>query len=173
MELACVTGAETLCCGIGPVEAGIATARALAVRRPAAILNVGIAGARTLAPGSIVVGEEAVYQDPRPLPGRDPVVVTSERPDRVLLASARRALPTAHVLPIATTACVGGARVDAEVEAMEGFAVLRAASAAGVPAIELRAISNRYDDARSDWRIDEALVSLGRAVAILLEAVRA
>jgi futalosine hydrolase len=41
---------------------------------------------------------------------------------------------------------------------MEGFAVLRAAELAGVPAIEIRVVSNDPSDVdRSVWRIDEAL----------------
>ena len=56
-----------------------------------------------------------------------------------------------------------------EVEAMEGFAVLRAAELAGVPAIELRAVSNRVDERdRSRWRFDDALAALRDALPRLL-----
>ena len=172
MELSFVEGAETLCCGIGPVEAALTTARALAVSSPDGILHIGLAGARTLVPGSLVLGEQAVYADlaalPDSLSGRK-----WEEPDAALLAVARRALPVALVLPIATTARVGGGHEGAEVEAMEGFGVLRAAAEARIPAIELRAISNAYDAERAEWRIDEALEALARAVAILLEALDA
>ena len=50
-------------CGIGPVEAAVATARALAEERPSAVLHVGIAGARGLEPLTLVLGSEAVYCD--------------------------------------------------------------------------------------------------------------
>ena len=70
-------------------------------------------------------------------------------PDPALLATARRLLPEAAVLPIGTSARVGGGASCADVEAMEGFAVLRAAAAAGVPALELRAVSNGYGADRS------------------------
>jgi propanediol dehydratase small subunit len=53
-------------------------------------------------------------------------------PDPALLAAARRALPEAAVLAIGTSARVGGTD-GVDVEAMEGFAVLRAAELAGVP----------------------------------------
>jgi len=56
-------GHEGLACGVGPVEAAAVTARALAETRPRAVLHVGIAGARRLTPGSIVVGTESVYLD--------------------------------------------------------------------------------------------------------------
>ena len=153
LELAPFEGYETLCCGIGPVEAAIATTRRLAEARPHGVLHVGIAGARDLDPGTLVIGEEAVYCD--------------------LLDAARHALPDARVLPIGTAARVGGAAGCCDVEAMEGFAVLRAAQAAGVPALELRAVSNRFADARAAWRIDAALVALAAAVPRVLEALDA
>ena len=80
------------------------------------------------------------------------------------------ALPDAVLLPIGTTGWVGGGS-ECPVEAMEGFAVLRAAELAGVPAVELRAVSNFVDDARADWRIDEALTALAAAIPRLLTAL--
>ena len=62
-ELALVHDADTFCCGIGPVEAALQTARALASRRPGAVLHVGIAGARGLEPPALVLGSESVYCD--------------------------------------------------------------------------------------------------------------
>jgi futalosine hydrolase len=51
---------------------------------------------------------------------------------------------------------------------MEGFGVLRAAALAGVPAIEVRVMSNAVRDAdRSVWRIDDALATLEGTVAQL------
>jgi futalosine hydrolase len=55
---------------------------------------------------------------------------------------------------------------------MEGFGVLRAAALAGVPAVELRAVSNPVGEAdRARWRIDDALALLQAAVPRVLEAV--
>ena len=144
LELAKIMGVETLCCGIGPVEAAIATTAALAATRPPALLHIGIAGARTLQPGSLAIGAEAVYCDLCDHGSRIERVLRAE-PDPVLLAAARKTLPGAAVVPIATAARVGAGHACADVEAMEGFAVLRAAEAAGVPAIELRAVSNAFD----------------------------
>ena len=57
---------------------------------------------------------------------------------------------------------------------MEGFGVLRACALAGVPAVELRAISNAVNESdRSLWRIDEALQLLAGAVPRVLEALNA
>jgi len=169
-ELEFADGVDTLCTGIGPVEAAVATARRLAERRPRAILHVGIAGATRLAPPALVLGSESIYCD---VIDAASVLPRIERiaPDAALLATARRALPEAHVLPIATSGQVGGGTAG-EVEAMEGFGVLRAAALAGVPAIELRAVSNAVGEAdRARWRIDDALALLRAAVPRVLEAV--
>jgi futalosine hydrolase len=69
------------------------------------------------------------------------------------------------VLPIATAGKVG-AGTGFQVEAMEGFGVLRACVLAGVPALELRAISNPPDETdRAAWRFDEAFAALADAVS--------
>jgi futalosine hydrolase len=82
--------------------------------------------------------------------------------------AARRALPGALVQPIGTSARVGGAS-GCQVEAMEGFAVLRAAELAGVPAVEVRAVSNEIDEQdRALWRIDDAIAALRAAMPSLL-----
>ena len=169
-ELAWVDGrAATLACGIGPVEAAAATAAALAGARPDAVLHVGIAGGRGLAVGTVAIGGRAVYDDLA-------AAVRLERslePDPQLLAAARRALPAAPVVEIATSGGVFRS-TDAPVEAMEGFGVLRAAALARVPAVELRSISNAVGEAdRARWRIDDALAALREAVPRVIEALDA
>jgi predicted 5'-methylthioadenosine/S-adenosylhomocysteine nucleosidase len=162
-ELALLDGLDTFCCGIGPVEAALHTARALEERRPDAVINVGIAGSRTLEPPALVLGSEAVYCDvidPRSTVPR----IERVQPDPALLACARSALPEAQVLPIATCGKVGGG-TGFDVEAMEGFGVLRACELAGVPAVELRTISNSPDEAdRANWRFDDAFAALADAL---------
>jgi nucleoside phosphorylase len=168
-ELAGVGSRRALACGIGPVEAAAATARALAVDRPRAVLHVGIAGAHGFRDLELVLGSEAVYCDarvPSPVPSR-------ARPDGGLLAAARRALPDARLCPIGTTAKVGGS-TGCEVEAMEGFAVLRACELAGVPALELRATVNEIDEPdRSLWRFEDGFALLAAALPDLLDALDA
>jgi futalosine hydrolase len=162
-ELALLAGLDTFCCGIGPVEAALQTARALEERRPDAVIQVGIAGSRTLEPPALVLGSEAIYCDVID-PGSTVARVERARPDAALLERARAALPEAHVLPIATCGKVG-AGTGFDVEAMEGFGVLRACQLAGVPAVELRAISNSPDEAeRTRWRFDEAFAALAAAL---------
>ena len=162
-ELAGAAGAETLVCGIGPVEAAATTAGALASRRPGGLLHVGIAGARGIASPTLVIGSEAVYED-----AAGPLVQARVEPDAAMVAAARRALPDAEVRPIGTSARVGGTD-ECAVEAMEGFAVLRAAALAGVPAVEVRAVSNDVDEVdRGRWQFDRALAALAEAVPRVL-----
>jgi nucleoside phosphorylase len=167
-ELAGADGVACLVCGIGPVEAAAATARALEERRPDALIHVGVAGARGLPATQLVIGSESVYEDA----AGGGLVPARLRPDARLLAAARRALPEARVLPIGTSARVGGTS-GCEVEAMEGFAVLRAAELAGVPALEVRAVSNEIDEAdRARWQLDEAFATLEAGVRRLLAELR-
>jgi nucleoside phosphorylase len=163
-ELAGADGTATLVCGVGPVEAAAATARALAEQRPDAVLHVGLAGARGLPAPQLVIGSEAVYEDA----AGGVLVPARVRADPALVQAVQRALPEARVLPIGTSARVGGTS-GCDVEAMEGFAVLRAAQLAGVPAVEVRAVSNEIDEPdRGRWRFDDALAALAAALPRLL-----
>jgi hypothetical protein len=118
-----------------------------------------------------VLGSEAVYCDiAGDLAARLPRIHRVAA-SAALLAAAQAALPDALVRPIGTTAHVGRGH-GFDVEAMEGFAVLRAAELAGVPALELRAISNDADEPdRSLWRNDEAFAALRDAVPRVLAAI--
>lgn len=172
-ELDVVGDVPSLVCGIGPVEAAARTAAELARRRPQGLLHVGLAGGRGIVPGTLVLGSEAVYEDiAGDLAATMPRIERLE-PEPRLLGAARRVLREALVLPIGTTARVGAGRA-CEVEAMEGFAVLRAAALAGVPALELRAISNDPEERdRSRWEWDTAFAALAGAVPRLLEELDA
>src|SRR3954470_13245487 len=151
-ELAHVRGFETFVCGVGPVDAAARTAARLAVERPDAVLHVGIAGSRELAPLTVVLGSESVYSD---LAAAIPVVDRLE-PAAALFERLRAALPEAVAATIGTSAAVGA--VCREVEAMEGFGVLRACALAGVPAVELRVVSNSPDEPdRTKWLFKDAL----------------
>lgn len=175
-ELAPVDGWLTLLCGIGPVEAAAATVAAIASHSPDAILHVGIAGARrgrALAPSTIVIGSEARYCDLSLQSELAPRLVAASP---LLLTAARSALPDAPVRTIATTARVGGTserHAELDVEAMEGFGVLRAAQLAGVPAIEVRAISNEIEEVdRARWHFNDAFDAITAATPLLVAAIR-
>ena len=161
-------GSKGLVCGVGPVEAAAATARALALRDWRAVLHIGVAGGRDLATGTIVIGAEAIYCD---------LSAAIRLVDRVaadtrLIAAAQQVIPVARILPIGTSAAVGGTGREVAVEAMEGFGVLRAAALAGVPAVEIRAISNQIGEPdRSRWQITEAIDALSRETPALIALI--
>jgi futalosine hydrolase len=157
-----------LACGIGPVEAAAATARALVEERPDAVLHVGLAGVHGFVAPELVVGTAAIYCD-----ADSPLVPARALPDATLLERARGALPEARACPIGTSARVGGSS-GCDVEAMEGFAVLRACALAGVPAVEVRALSNEIAEPdRARWLFDDALALLRGGVCTLVEALDA
>ncbi len=161
---------DGLVCGIGPVEAAAATAAHLAGDRPRAVLHLGVAGGRRLTPGTLVFGTEAAYLD---LAAGIPVVDRVE-PDPNLLAALRAAFPDVVAVPIATSATVrsGPTEHDFRVEAMEGFGVLRACELAGVPAVEVRGISNDIGEGdRERWMIQRGLEVLRAALPGILEAL--
>jgi len=175
-ELAAPDGWLTCLCGVGPVDSAAATAAAIAAHRPAAILHVGIAGARRQAhiePPTLVIGDASLYCDLKVPEHLAPRTVAASP---LLLDAARRALPGALVRTIGTSAAVGGTS-NCDVEGMEGFAVLRAAQLAGIPAIEVRAISNAVEERdRARWRFDDAFAAIvaatPRLVAEFAQCVR-
>lgn len=179
-ELAEELSCATLRCGVGPVDAGAQTAAWLAAeaaagRRPRALLHVGVAGARRAGGPplrAVVIGTQAIYTDLGVPEQFAPHAVAA---DATLLTILRRNLPQAHALPIATVARVGGsAGSDCLVEAMEGFAVLRAAQLAEVPAVEVRVISNEIEEQdRRRWILDESFAALRALTPALVNAVSA
>lgn len=164
-ELRGAAGAATCVCGVGPVEAAAHTALALADGAVTAVLHVGVAGSRAFDEAFLAIGTEAVYCD-----ADDPKWIELRAPaDPGLVAAARRALPGARVESIGTSARVGGSS-GCEIEAMEGYAVLRAAALAGIPAVEVRAVSNAVGEPdRARWRIAEAKEALAAALPRLVE----
>jgi futalosine hydrolase len=172
-EVARSGGWATLVCGVGPADAAAATAAAIANERPLAIVHVGIAGARRasgIVPPALVIGIESIYCD---LGVPEHLAPTRVTPDQRLVGAARRALPDAVQRRIGTSGRVGQTS-GCEVEAMEGFGVLRAAALAGVPAIEVRAISNAIEESdRALWRFDDAFAAIGAATPALVREVAA
>lgn len=161
---------EPLVCGVGPVDAAARVAARLTQDPiPAAVLHVGIAGARRATgfePGYAVIGAAASYCDTT-----NRFVTRELAADPVLLAAAHRALPDAPVLTIGTAADVGGTS-GCDVEAMEGFGVLRAADLAGLPAVEVRTIANEIEEEdRALWHFEVALDSLAALLPTLVRAL--
>lgn len=169
-------GVELLVTGVGPVEASCALAAALAKRAYALVVNAGIAGAFD---GAAAIGDGVVVADdtidltlesgaPLALP-RGITVADRAASDAALVEQLRakgfavlRGITVTHVTGSETTADRMRER-GAQVESMEGFAVLRASERAGVPAVELRGISNRCGDrASSNWDFAAGVAGLRR-----------
>jgi nucleoside phosphorylase len=142
------------------------TARVLAERRPRAVLHVGLAGSIDFTAPEFVIGSEARYSDTdsRLVPAR-------AMPDATLVAAARAALPEARFCPIGTSARVGGTH-GCEVEAMEGFAILRL-RLAGVPAVEVRVTNDIGEPDRTRWQFDEAFELLRATLPAVVDALDA
>ena len=121
--------------GVGPAAAAAATARAVVDERPDLLLLAGIAGvypASEVAVGEVVaVAEERVEG----LPERYADVY---RPTF--------AVPGLRTAVSNSVARSGAAPAGAEVENMEGAAFFAVAAALGVPAAEVRAVSNRVGE---------------------------
>lgn len=188
-------GVVTVAGGIGRTNAAAATTEAILRHGPRAVLSVGVAGVlpgSELALGEIVVASRCVYveeglvtpagfADMRGLgfPLGDfegNAVPVSE----TLLARLGSIGRTGAIATVATCSGTDDAarevvrRTSAIAEAMEGAAVVHAARRLGVPAIEIRAISNTTGDReRQRWDLSLACDALRRAMSEALEALRA
>ncbi|MBV8282413.1 MAG: hypothetical protein JO347_10180, partial [Candidatus Eremiobacteraeota bacterium] len=178
-------GLETLIIGVGPVEAACAVVAALARRRYSLVVNAGIGGAFA---GTAEIGDGVVVADdtmelalesgaPLALPLGIELVEKAESDAALverLCAKGFRALHGVTVTRVtasdATARRLSGR--GAQVESMEGFAVLRAAQRAGVPAIQLRGISNRCGERKfSGWDFAAGVAGLRRILEACLEIV--
>ncbi|MFD8464174.1 futalosine hydrolase [Streptomyces cyaneofuscatus] len=192
-EVLAVPGAElhrsgafdVLAGGAGPAAAAAAAAFALAssASHPyGLVVSAGIGGGfAPAAPlGSLVVASDIVAADlgAETPDGFLPVTALGFGRDRFVpppalvreVAAATGAAP-GPVLTVSTvtgtaarTAALLAAHPDALAEAMEGFGVAEAAERAGVPVLELRAVSNTVGPRdRAAWRIGDALAALTEA----------
>jgi futalosine hydrolase len=174
---------EVLVSGVGPAAAAAATSRALATGSYDLVLCAGIGGGfAPLVPGDVAVAGAIVFAD-----------LGAESPHGFLpvsqLGFGHEAYPVdpklavqladrtgGHLGTVLTVATVTGTAAsaaalarrfpDAVAEGMEGAGVAAAAALHGVPAGELRAVSNAVGPRdRDSWQIPLALECLGRAVA--------
>lgn len=194
-ESACCDGmhhARILAAGVGRTNASAATTRALVEDGPFdAVLSVGVAGALPgieppLDPGALVIGSESVYHEEGLLVPDGFLDMTglgfplgpfegNRVPADPGLLESLRNLGTCG--PIATVASCSGTdeaalevhrRTSALVEAMEGAAVLHAALLQGVPAIELRVVSNTTGDRDQQvWDLPAAFEGLATAMPLV------
>ncbi|HTZ54968.1 MAG TPA: futalosine hydrolase [Candidatus Acidoferrum sp.] len=176
-------GVETLVAGIGPVDAAARVARALSAQKYDMVVNAGIAGAFdgvAHVGDGVVVGEELyeIQQEngaPLALPPGNLVADRVPSDSQLIEAITAlgfplvRGITVSEVTATETTAAHLRGR-GAEIETMEGFAVLRAAQLAGVPAIEIRGISNIVGErAKSEWNFDAGISGLRRVLNATLD----
>ena len=182
-------GLDVVVGGVGPAASGAAAAQALTRRPYGLVLSAGIAGGFPPAGiGDVVVADEIVFAD-----------LGAETSDGFVLASTlgfgdersvvpsdvvgrlRSVLPAARVGAVLTAATVTGTAATAAArqsrhpsalaEAMEGAGVAVAATSAGVPFGEVRAISNAVGPRdRAAWRVPHALDVLGAAINAVAQA---
>lgn len=176
--------------GIGRTNAAMTTTRALLQAGPFdAVVSMGVAGAlpgSNLELGACVLGTRAHYVEEglvceTGFGGMDalgfslgPFAGNDVEANPELLAALE---PLGVPGPIATVATCSGTneaaasvakRSAAIAEAMEGAAVLHVAAAFGIPAIELRTISNTTGDrSQQRWDIEMALDALADCAAKL------
>lgn len=179
---------DVLAAGVGPAAAAAGAAAALAAHPYALAVSAGIAGGfAPLAPvGATVLADAIVAADLGAQTPEGFADVTElgfgavrHTPPPAAVALVARALgPGLAVGPVLTVSTVTGSaeraaelvarHPGAAAEAMEGFGVAEAAARYGVPALELRTVSNPVGPRdRSAWRIGEALAALERAFAAL------
>jgi futalosine hydrolase len=171
--------------GVGPVNAALGVARALAAEPADAVVSLGVAGAYPgsgLAVGDVVSAETEYYGD---LGADSPAgFLDMERLGfRVVDGHYNRLpldlFPTAERCAFVTRSTCTGTAADAarivertggSVESMEGAAVVHAALAFGLPVGEVRGISNPVADRdRSAWRLEEAAEAARRALETWLK----
>ncbi|WP_018384549.1 futalosine hydrolase [Wenjunlia vitaminophila] len=182
---------DLLAAGVGPAAAAVGTATALTAAALRAepyglVVSAGIAGGvLPVAPvGSVVVADAIVAAD---LGAEGPTGFLSvrelgfgvcvHRPPHDLVTRVARALGAVSGAVLTVSTATGTARTararaerhpDAVAEAMEGFGVAEAAAGHGVPALEVRAVSNPVGPRDRDaWRIGTALDALAEAFAAL------
>ncbi len=173
---------EMLVTGVGPVEASASVSRALAQSPYDLVVSAGIAGALEGAAEigeGVVVAEELLELDletgaPIALPDGAQVIdrAGSELSlvDRLVELGFRsvRGITVSRVTATDATASRLAA-LGVGIESMEGFAVLRAAEIAGVPAVEVRGISNFVcERTRSQWNFAAGVSGVEKVLGALL-----
>ncbi|NMO95192.1 futalosine hydrolase [Paenibacillus lemnae] len=184
---------EVIFAGVGPAAAASGTARTLAGGSYKLVISAGIGGgfAGVAEIESLVIANRIIAADlgsetrdgflsVDELGFGSSVISSPAEQVRQLTAALQAAGLPAVTGPILTVSTTTGTRESAEVllsrvpgaaaEGMEGFGAAQAAADAGLPALEIRAISNRVGPRDRDaWKIPQALQKLEAACSILTE----
>ncbi|WP_026688528.1 futalosine hydrolase [Alteribacter aurantiacus] len=181
---------QVICGGVGVAAAAANTATALASGLYDLVINMGIGGGfkEVAKVGDLVVGTKSIAADlGAELPNGfipidelgfgSAVIEGDQEKGEILLHACNRNVHLGDVLTLNT---VTGTEETANklrtkhpkslCEAMEGFGVATAAKEAGVPFLEVRAISNPVGPRdREAWKIKEALSRLTEASEVMKE----
>lgn len=177
---------ELLVTGVGPVEAAAAVSRALAQSKYDLVISAGIAGAFE---GCAQIGEGVVVADeifeldletavPIALPDGARVVDRAASDIDLVDRLVERGFRSVRGITVPRVTATDGtaarlAQFGAAVESMEGFAVLRSAEIAGVPAVEVRGISNYVcERSRSQWNFAAGAAGAEKVLDALLSLVK-
>lgn len=181
--------AQVVVSGVGPVAAALATQQAIARQRPDLIISAGIGGAFAgsgLNIGDVAIASQMVQADlgawdgPQflPLEGLGLEVAAGQYGSFAAWTGGQHlGLPCG---PFVTVSSATGSQAGADellrrvpnalIEGMEGAGVAHAAYLAGIPATEVRGVSNMVGPRdRARWRIGEALAALERGLSLVLE----
>ncbi|RIX97722.1 5'-methylthioadenosine/S-adenosylhomocysteine nucleosidase [Aureimonas flava] len=147
--------------GVGPIEAGVATACALGAcaargQMPDLVVSLGSAGSATLEQGAIYQASHVSWRDmdASPLGFARGVTPFLDLPPEMPLPTPLPGLPTARLSSGADIVSGAAYRaIDADMVDMETFAVLRACQRFGVALIGLRGISDGVSELHrlDDW----------------------
>lgn len=173
---------ELLVTGVGPVEAAAAVSRALAQSPYELVISAGIAGALE---GAAAIGDGVVVSDdifeldletavPIALPDGSRIVDRTSSDLELVDRLVERGFASVRgiTVPRVTATDLTAARLaklGVGVESMEGFAVLRAAEVAGIPAVEVRGISNYVCERKnSRWDFAAGVAGAEKVLTALL-----
>ncbi|HWK58831.1 MAG TPA: futalosine hydrolase [Parapedobacter sp.] len=169
-------GMDTLITGVGMVATALALGERLASTRYDLLLNVGVAGSfdRAIQLGEVVWVVEDIFSElgvedgerfiDSEAAGLTPCTFYSRysHPSVENLRSCKGiTVNTVHGNDAAIKAVVE--RLSADVESMEGAAVFQAAQHFGIPALQVRAISNYVERRnKASWQLAQAVENLNR-----------
>ncbi len=174
MELPATEGVVVEICGVGMAEMAAAACRAIGKHAPGFLILAGIAGAY---PGSkFDVGDVAIVETERVADlgalhpkGFLPMYTKTygcPHADRLI------EFDKASGYTVSTAAAPFVIPDNTDFENMEGAAFFSVCTAAGVPFVELRAVSNPVSSDRKRWNIPLATQNLTAALVKLIETIR-
>lgn len=151
-------------CGVGMAECGAETARILAQEKPDIAILAGIAGTYTdgLSIGESVAVRSETVADLGRLSAEGFTALYQKRYDATAVADGCRAVDSN------TVNCAGALieqPVRAEIENMEGAAFFAVCERFGVPAMEIRTVSNRVGEKIDAESLSLAIENLAASVA--------